>query len=339
MDMKKSYGFIMIKRLVIISILLGAFNAQAQLFPDLGGQRRGTSAAQFLKIGQGSRALGMGESFVAIANDAEALYWNPAGLMNFSRNTAFFAHTRWLAEVQLEYAGLVYHFGPTDALGLAFTYLHTDEMKETTEFQPFGTGRYFTYSDFLIAFTYSRRMTDKFSFGVTTKWMQENIVELTMRALLFDLGLYYNTGWKSTRFGVVISNFGSDMAPSGTLIYKNLENQDVKINEFQSFPPPIIFRIGLAADLISSKQHLLTSSVQLNHPNDNKENLNFGLEYGWQNKLFLRVGYKTAQVEENLSFGFGVHQQLAGYLFKLDYAYTNFGRLGYVNRFTAKIEF
>ena len=118
-----------------------------------------------------------------------------------------------------------------------------------------------------------------------------------------------------------------------------MENQDVKINEFQSFPPPIIFRIGLAADLISSKQHLLTSSVQLNHPNDNKENLNFGLEYGWRNKLFLRVGYKTAQVEENLSFGFGVHQQLAGYLFKLDYAYTNFGRLGYVNRFTAKIEF
>ncbi len=313
--------------------------AQAQLFPDLGGQRRGTSAAQFLKIGQGSRALGLGEAFVAIANDAEALYWNPAGLTNFNKHSVFFSHTQWLVEVQLEYAGLVYHINSMNSLGLAITYLHTDEMKETTEFQPLGTGRYFTYSDFLLSLTYARRMTDKFSFGLSLKWMQENIAELTMRALLFDLGIYYNTGWKTTRFGVVISNFGNEMAPQGTLVYKNLENEDVTVNSFQSFPPPIIFRIGLAADFISHKNHVLTGTVQLNHPNDNKENLNFGLEYGWQNTFFLRAGFKTAQIEEDLSFGLGLQRQMGGLGLKLDYAYTNFGRLGYVNRFTAKIEF
>ncbi|MCD6376880.1 MAG: PorV/PorQ family protein [Caldisericaceae bacterium] len=311
----------------------------AQLFPDLGGQRRGTSTAQFLKIGQGSRALGMGESFVAIANDAEALYWNPAGLNNFEQNSAIFSHTQWLVEVQLEFAGFIYHLNPTNSLGVAVTYLHTDEMKETTKFQPLGTGRYFSYSDFLLSLTYARRMTDKFSFGLSAKWMQENIAELTMQSLLFDLGIYYNTGWKTTRFGVVISNFGNEMAPSGTLRYRNLENEEVKVNSFQSFPPPIVFRIGLAADFISNERHLLTGSVQLNHPNDNKENLNFGLEYGWQKMVFLRAGLKTAQVEEDLSFGLGLQHSFAGFTFKLDYAYTNFGRLGYVNRFTAKIEF
>ena len=325
--------------MILLLWLLATAQLYAQLFPDLGGQRRGTSSAQFLKIGQGSRALGMGESFVAIANDAEALYWNPAGLNNFNRNSLIFSHTQWLVEVQLEFAGLIYHLNSTNSLGLAITYLHTDEMKETTEFQPLGTGRYFSYSDFLLSLTYARRMTDKFSFGLSTKWMQENIAELTMRSLLFDLGIYYNTGWKTTRFGVVISNFGNEMAPSGTLTYKNLENQDVKVSSFQSFPPPIVFRIGLAADFISNDKHLLTGSVQLNHPNDNKENLNFGLEYGWQKTLFLRAGLKTAQVEEDLSFGLGLQRQLAGFVFKLDYAYTNFGRLGYVNRFTAKIEF
>ncbi|MHB2147533.1 PorV/PorQ family protein [Calditrichota bacterium LG25] len=326
--------------LLIFLFISGATTCvQAQLFPDLGGQRRGTSSAQFLKIGQGSRALGMGEAYVAIANDAEALYWNPAGLNNFDQHSVFFSHTQWLVEVQLEYAGLVYHINSTNSLGLAITYLHTDEMKETTEFQPLGTGRYFSYSDFLISLTYARRMTDKFSFGLSTKWMQENIVELTMNALLFDLGIYYDTGWKTTRFGVVISNFGNDMAPEGTLVYKDLENQDVEVSSFQSFPPPIIFRIGLAADFISQKNHLLTGTVQLNHPNDNKENLNFGLEYGWQNTLFLRMGYKTAQIEEDISFGLGLQRKIAGLNLKLDYAYTNFGRLGYVNRFTAKIEF
>ncbi len=310
-----------------------------QIFPDLGGQRRGTSTAQFLKIEQGSRALGMGGAFVSIADDIEALYWNPAGITRFEDHSVFFSHTQWLAEVKLEYAGAVYHINSTNSLGLALTFLHTDQMKETTEFQPLGTGRTFGFSDFLIGLTYARQMTDKFSFGFTGKWMQENIAELTMRAMLFDLGIYYNTGWKTTRFGVVISNFGSDMAPAGKITYKNLDNKSVTVKSFQSFPPPIIFRIGLAADFLQKENHKLTGSLQLNHPNDDKENLNFGLEYELFKTLFLRCGYKTAQMEENLSFGFGLITKFSGTHFKLDYAYTNFGRLGYVNRFTAKIEF
>jgi hypothetical protein len=325
--------------LFIVLMLLATTQSQAQLFPDLGGQRRGISAAQFLKIGIGSRALGMGEAFVPIANDAEALYWNPAGLAQFDKQSLFFSHTTWLAEVQLEYAGLVYHLDPQNALGAAITFLHTDEMKETTELQPKGTGRYFNFSDFLFSLSYARRMTDKFSFGFSGKYMQENIAELTMRSFLFDLGIYYITGWKSTRFGVAVTNFGSEMAPEGSFSYQNLEDETVEVNTYQSFSPPIIFRIGLAADLIDMDAHRLTGSIQLNHPNDNSENINFGTEYGWRNLLFLRAGYKTAQVEEDISCGFGLQWPMSAILFKLDYAYSNFGRLGYVNRFAAKIEF
>jgi len=325
--------------LSFILIMVIFTSAQAQLFPDLGGQRRGTSAAQFLKIGIGSRALGMGEAFVPIANDAEALYWNPAGLAQFDKQSVFFSHTSWLVEVQLEYAGFVYHLDPQNSVGAAVTFLHTDEMKETTELQPFGTGRYFNFSDFLFSLSYARRMTDKFSFGFSGKYLQENIAELTMKAFLFDLGIYYVTGWKSTRFGVAVTNFGSEMAPEGSFTYQNLNNETVEANDFQSFSPPIIFRIGLAADFIDTESHRLTGSLQLNHPNDNSENLNAGAEYGWRNTLFLRGGYKTAQVEEDVSFGFGLNWPLSAFLIKLDYAYSNFGRLGYVNRFTAKLEF
>jgi hypothetical protein len=309
-----------------------------QLIPDLGGQRAGTSAAQFLKIGIGSRALGMGESYVSLADDAEALYWNPAGLCQFDKNSIFFSHTQYLVEIKLEYAGAVYHLDARNSFGVAITYLHTNEMKETTELQPFGTGRYFNFSDFLFTFAYARNMTDKFSFGISTKLMQENIAELTMKAVLFDLGIYYKTGWSSTRFAVTVSNFGSEIAPSGSFTYQNLDNETVKVNSFQSFSPPIIFRIGISREFIDKEEHRLTGSIQLNHPNDNAENLNFGAEYGWKKTLFLRTGYKTAQVEENISAGFGVYWPMTYFNFRLDYSYSNFGRLGFVNRFSMHLE-
>ncbi|RMF60827.1 MAG: hypothetical protein D6748_03175 [Calditrichaeota bacterium] len=323
----------------LFCLLLIPLSGKAQIFPDLGGQRTGTATAQFLKIGVGARAIGMGEAFIAVANDAEALYWNPAGLTLFDKNSVFFSHIQWLVDTQLEYAGIVYHLNSANSLGMAVTYLHTEDMVETTELQPFGTGRMFGFSDFLMSLTYSRQMTNQFSFGVSVKMMQETIAELTMRGVLFDLGTYYQTGWKSTRFAVTVTNFGQDMAPTGTITQQNLANETVEIKSFQKFPPPIMFRISVAGEVWDNEVHRITTAMQLNHPNDNAESLNFGMEYWWQNRLALRVGYKTAQVEENFSAGFGLHFPIALADFRLDYAFTNFGRLGVVNRFAIQLLF
>ena len=328
-------------RFVIIWLwlLLAPAVVMAQLFPDLGGQRAGTAVAQFLKIGVGARGIGMGESYIAIANDAEALYWNPAGLTLFDKNSVFFSHTQWLVDTQLEYAGLVFHLDPANSVGVAVTYLHTEDMVETTVLQPFGTGRMFGFSDFLLGLTYARQMTTQFSFGVSVKFMQETIAELSMRGVLFDLGTYYQTGWKSTRFAVTVTNFGQDMAPTGTVRYQTLENEEVEVTSFQKFSPPILFRIGVAGEIIDNEIHRVTTSVQLNHPNDNTESINLGAEYWWRDKLALRAGYKTAQVEENFSLGFGLHFPISMADFRLDYAFSNFGRLGYVNRFAMQLMF
>jgi hypothetical protein len=61
-----------------LAALLAAAPAHAQ--SSLGGQRAGTSSGTFLRIGVGARAVAMGETFVAVANDPSAIYWNPAGL-------------------------------------------------------------------------------------------------------------------------------------------------------------------------------------------------------------------------------------------------------------------
>ena len=73
----------------LAALLLLQHSADAQLIPNLGGQRVGISSLQFLKIGVGARATALGESFVAISNDASALFWNPAGLANTEGNQVF----------------------------------------------------------------------------------------------------------------------------------------------------------------------------------------------------------------------------------------------------------
>ena len=159
-------NFKRIINIIIVSIIFSTA-AYAQLIPQLGNQRAGTSSMQFLKIGIGGRATGMGESFIAVANDISALYWNPAGLMQFKEYGAHFSHSEWLVGLKHEFAGGIYRIGKNNVVGLSFTALHTDAMEKTTEFQPTGTGEFFRYGDLAFGLTVARRLTEQFSFGIT----------------------------------------------------------------------------------------------------------------------------------------------------------------------------
>ena len=125
----------------------GREHRSAQLVPNLGGQRAGISAFQFLKIGVGARGVAMGESFVAVANDASALYWNPAGLVQLPENQVIAAHTEYVADIKHDYLRRDVSPHGQDAVGVSFTSLHMKDMEITTETQPFGTGRYFSFGD------------------------------------------------------------------------------------------------------------------------------------------------------------------------------------------------
>ncbi|MCK4447841.1 MAG: UPF0164 family protein, partial [Candidatus Marinimicrobia bacterium] len=65
----------------------------------------GTTSAQFLKIEPGARSVGMGGAFVAVANDATAIYSNPAGIARLSGIEAFFIHSEWLAGLNYDFVG------------------------------------------------------------------------------------------------------------------------------------------------------------------------------------------------------------------------------------------
>ena len=312
--------------------------SHAQLVPNLGGQRAGISAFQFLKLGVGGRGIAMGESFVAVANDASALYWNPAGLVQFSDNQAIAAHTEYVVDIKHEFFGVVYHLSEQDAVGASFTALHMKAMEITTEAQPFGTGRYFSFGDIAIGLSYAKKMTDQFSFGATVRYVEETLDVLKMRSVMVDLGTYYWTGLGTTRFSVVISNFGSDVSPKGSV--KRFDGSSV--GTFQSFSLPTTFKLGVALDPIQSDNQKLTTSIQLNHPNDNAEHFRLGLEYSYQKTFFLRGGVKRtigqqlfgadATSEEDFSLGAGVLVSLDISKVSADYAFVNFSRLGPIHR-------
>ena len=323
------------KLLIILIILIAFLDVKAQLFPTLGGQRAGISTAQFLKIGVGGRATALGDAFVAIANDASSLYWNPAGLVQFDNDQVMFSHNQWVADINHEFFGAVYHLGKNHALGVSVIALTMDDMPVTTEFAPFGTGQFFGFSDLAIGITYSQKMTDKFSFGATVRYMEETLDKLKMRGVMIDLGTYYWTGLGSTRFAVTVSHFGAEMAPDGKI---NLVGKKEK-SDWQSFSPPTMFRIGFAFEPFENEEHKVTTSIQLNHPNDNSENFALGAEYVWKSILSLRGGYKFNIDEQNFSLGAGVDVPISIAKFTFDYSFSNFERLGSVHRFSILLGF
>ncbi|MBM4165950.1 MAG: PorV/PorQ family protein [Ignavibacteria bacterium] len=315
----------------------------SQLVPNLGGQRAGISVYQFLKIGAGGRGTAMGESFTAVVNDASALYWNPAAITNFEYNQIIVSHTQWFVDIQHEFLGGVYHLSAADAIGVSFTSLHLDDMLQTTETQPFGTGRYFTFGDIAIAGTYARKMTEQFSFGVSLKYVEETLDMLKMRSMLVDVGTYYYTGIGTSRFAVVVTNFGNNATPTGTV--ELLDGK--KIQSFQSFSPPTLFKMGFAFEPYQSEFQRITTSAQINHPNDNAENLRVGIEYEWNKTLFLRGGIKRTFGQElfgedetsaeYFSLGAGFYIPLSFTDINVDYSFAHFQRLGGAHRISLSI--
>lgn len=333
MTMRRKNTTFIIFVLALMAAMSGS--AFAQLIPVLGSQRAGTAMGQFLKIGVGGRAVAMGEAFVAVANDASALYWNPAGITLLEKNQVMFSHTDWPVDVRLDYVGYVHRLDAANSIGLAMTVLHTDDFEETTEFQPLGTGRYVSFSDLALGLSFARQMTDRFSFGGTLKYVDETLDNLHARNLFIDFGIFFWTGFHSTRFAISVTNFGTNMEPSGTTVLRD----GTVIDDFQDFSPPTIFRFGFASEILERGEHKLTTAVQLNHLNDNAENVNWGVEYSWNKLLALRGGYRFNVDEESLTLGGGLMLPLNLVDLNLDVSYTQFGLLGNATRLTASILF
>ncbi len=314
--------------------------------------KKGTSAAQFLKIGVGARATAMGESFVAEANDASAVYWNPAGLAHLTRNELLLVRTNWIAGMTYDFATVTIPMQSIGTFGLFYQALNMGEMKVRTEYQPDGTGELFDASSFSLGLSYARTMTDRFAFGLTAKYIREQIWHESAATMAIDLGITYRTSIKNLRLGMAILNYGGKMQMNGKdlLTFVDVDPNLKGNNEYivsrlntEKFDIPLNFRIGLAYDPIKTDFSRVTITMDGVSPNDFNEYLNVGMEYAFRNMVFLRTGFKGIGIhnaEGGFSAGAGIKYKMTGQLgLVIDYAYVDFGRLNNVQRFSLRILF
>ncbi len=321
---------------LVLCVLLAAPMFSQSLFPELGGQKAGIASYQFLKIGVSARAVAMGEAFIAVANDASALYWNPAGAVQFEENEVQFAHADWFVDIRHQFGAYVHHLSPSDAIGVSVIALHMDDMERTTVNQPFGTGEFFAYRDLAIGLTYARKMTDLFSFGATVRYIDETLAELKMRNIFLDVGAYYWTGFGTTRFAFVVTNFGASSRPTGSAQVFGVGTVD----QFEDFPAPTQLKLAFAFEPVKTSSSMLTATIQLNHPTDNRENVVIGGEYTWRDVFAVRSGYRfNVDAQGFPSLGAGVRVPVSFARAGFDYSFTDFEDLGNVHRFTISLSY
>ncbi|MGE5364157.1 MAG: PorV/PorQ family protein [Bacteroidota bacterium] len=336
---------------IYIAFLLCCCQAQAQ---NRNVSKSGTTAAVFLEIPVGARAIGMGGAYVSIADDATATYWNAAGIARAEANMVSVVHTEWLADTKFDHASVVFGLGSIGVLGFSYTSLSMPDMIVRTVEKPEGTGERFSAGDISVGVSYARDVTDRFSIGFTAKYIQQTIWHETASGFAIDAGTIFRTDLlNGLVIGASISNFGTSMQLDGrdTRSFGRIDdtkqgsNERIPFNiELESWDLPLLFQIGLSTSLIKDKNYNILVAVDALHPNDNYESVNLGTEISFMQVFFLRAGFNSLLLKDReggLTLGVGLE---TGRLFNntsvgFDYAYRDFGRLKNIHVFDVNMKF
>jgi len=312
----------------------------------------GTTSAGFLGIDVGASAVAMGGAYVAVAEDASAMYWNPAGIARMDKFSTLFHHTKWLADISINYMGIVLPVTDFGSFGVNIASMTMDDMERTTRAIPDGTGEFFSAGSYAIGLSFAKNLTDRFSMGFNVKYIRENIYHSSAQGAAFDVGILFNTQFEGLILGMSISNYGTKMQMQGKdmlaqididpLIAGNNQNINAYLKT-DEFDLPLMFRVGAAIDLLrDNEKNSLLVAVDALHPNNDSESVNVGAEYGFNKMFFLRGGYNTLFAEDSesgMTLGAGFAIEVANTNLHFDYAYWDFGILNDVQIFTMGLSF
>ena len=312
----------------------------------------GTSAAAFLEIGVGARAMAMGGAYASIATDVSSLYWNPAGISWLPKMKAEFSHSEWLAETSYDYVGVVIPVPSLNsAIGLSFCSLDYGEQPVRTVESPDGTGEMYGARDFAIGVSYAFSLTDRFSCGLTSKYIQQRIWSEAGSAFALDIGIYYNTMLQGLRLGACMSNFGTAMKLTGSHL-RTIKDPDETLTNYDRVPVdyttsayelPLSFRFGASYETMLGKYNKFSISTDVLHPNNRTESICLGMEYAFADMFYFRGGYQNLFERDSingLTFGGGVQYSIRGSMvFNVDYSWADWGVLKNVQQFTVSVAF
>jgi hypothetical protein len=208
--------------------------------------------------------------------------------------------------------------------GLSLVRFAIEEFEETTVQQPSGTGRMVSAGDITVGLAASRRFTDRLTIGLQLRYVQEKLDDQALSNILFDVGAVYYTGFHNLRLAFALQHFGPDMRLFD-----------------QNYRTPLLFRVSAGEDFLLMEDHRLTSAVDLIHPTDNNEWVNWGIEYEFVKTFSLRAGYRFGVQSGKFAFGAGIKPPEFGSVgLSFDYAYSKFdGVFGGTQRISLGLAF
>ncbi|MBA3065125.1 PorV/PorQ family protein [bacterium] len=297
----------------------------------------GTTAANFLKIGVGARNIGMGEAAVAVTDDINSVYWNPAGLAHIVQPVFTFAHTQWFQDIQYEQIGFAKQYntgrdiGGFSKLSLGVNIFRLSvkkfEGRSATDDKIGSVGASDTAfvisgaSDLRTFKSFPSKSGSELYGGVNLKYISQQLYTYSASAFALDLGLQWyeaskivKKGWRA---GVNIQNLGTK----------------IKFDEVAGSLPMntklgVGYRYILAGDPV-------TFDMDFNMPNDEDSYVCTGVEYLVKDLLALRVGFRSGvDIGSGIRAGIGIN---AG-LYSIDYAFAGFGDLGGTHRVSLNIK-
>src|ERR1035438_2233155 len=312
--------------ILIVPILLLVFTGTSFSFPKVG-----TTSFQFLEVLTSARGSALGNAFCSMVDNSEAVFFNPAGLTGISNIDLSAGYVNWFLDAAQYSFAAGYYLDGYGVLGFQAMFTDIGDIEETrvdaSGFHADGsynglTGRTFSPNSIVLGLSFARELTDKLSFGISAKFVHENLIYKSASAIAFDGGVLFKTGFKNIVVDATIRHFGPQV--------KYID---------EAFPLPQTFTIGASSFLFSEKdpliaqsdQHSVRISYEMVQPRDYDQQHCVGMEYGFENLLFLRGGYQFNTDEQSWSAGLGI--QYNG--LRIDYSYNDFGQyLDAVHRIT-----
>jgi hypothetical protein len=274
--------------------------------------KRGQAGATELLINPWARSSGWAGSNVGMCRGVESMNLNMGGLSNINKTEFMFANTQYLVGtgVQLNAAGLAQRLGETGVLGVSFVGLSMGDFLETTYLLPDGTGNTFTPSMFNLTVGFSKSFTKNISAGIGVRIINQSIPSVNATGAAFDAGVMYTTGDRNQlHLGVSLRNWGPKITYSGDgLAYRATVSQQQNVSFLRTlsgtvepFDLPSQLYIGAGYDLELGPGNRLTPGFTFVSNSFTKDQLLFGLEYGFREQFMLRAGFN--QISGNLATG------------------------------------
>lgn len=274
-------------------------------------RKLGVAAFSFMNVTQGARTAAMGDAFSSVANDINAIFFNPAGLALIKRASYTFSYTRWLVDTAF-YNGAVAYNTTKGVIGISLLNYDVGEMEVRTIYNPGGTGEKIKSGANAIGVAYAWKATDRLGLGLKATYVSETLHQDQITATVLDVGTYFFTGFRSSRIALSMRNFGPDTKVVG---------------ENQKFLMPMNFDVGAAMEVYGKQGDptYLTVSFASVYSVDFEQRWNFGTELWMANVLAVRGGYKVNYDEESWSIGAGFKGTFGDRSVMVDLSYSDFG--------------